>query len=127
MPAFADVGGPRSGKPTALDIVQREGMTGKLRGKTALITGCSRGSLGYETALALATTGCHLFLTIRDPAKADEIVTDLLESSSGSDGNITLLPLELDSLFSVRQCAMQFLDKKSDLHILILHGGELHV
>ena len=44
--------GPGDGRPTALEIIQNEGLTGRLVGKTILITGGTSG-LGLENARAL--------------------------------------------------------------------------
>ena len=60
--------GPGDSRPTALEIVQDEGLQGKLGGKVVLLTGASAG-LGVETARALHSTGARLFLTTRDMAK----------------------------------------------------------
>ena len=55
-PAHRDPQGPGDARPTALQVVEQEGMVDKLAGKTVLITGCSSG-LGIETARALYQTG----------------------------------------------------------------------
>lgn len=47
--------GPGDARPTALQIIQDEGLEGKLQDKTFLITGCSSG-IGVETARAVAAT-----------------------------------------------------------------------
>ncbi|KAE8353401.1 hypothetical protein BDV28DRAFT_108633 [Aspergillus coremiiformis] len=99
--------------PTALEIIQNEGLEGKLQKKVILITGCSSG-LGIITARALSVTGATLYLTARDVKKAKSALGDLLGKP-----NVHLLTLNLDSLASVRTCAEDFLSKSSQLNILI--------
>lgn len=56
--------GPGDARPTALQIVQDNQLTGKLTNKTALITGCSSG-LGVETARALHAAGQRTECTLQ--------------------------------------------------------------
>ncbi|MCJ1452110.1 hypothetical protein MMC28_002451 [Mycoblastus sanguinarius] len=105
--------GPRDSRPTALDIVKDEGVEGKLSDKVVFITGCSSG-IGIETARALNATGAKLFLTVRDPAKGQAALSDILKS-----GHVELLKMDLNSLDSVRATAEEFKKKSKTLNILI--------
>ncbi|KPM42505.1 hypothetical protein AK830_g4041 [Neonectria ditissima] len=105
--------GPGDDRPTALQIVQNEGLEGKLGGKVVFITGCSSG-LGVETARALSKTGATLYLTARNQKKAKDALGDLLDLD-----HVHLLTLDLNSLDSVRACATEFLSKSKTLNILI--------
>jgi NAD(P)-dependent dehydrogenase (short-subunit alcohol dehydrogenase family) len=110
--------GPGDARPTALQIVQDEGLEGKLSDKVILITGCSSG-IGVETARALAATGATLFLTARDLDKGTEALSGIL-----SPGSIELLHCDLSSLASVRSCAKEFLSKSNGrLNLLINNAG----
>ena len=112
--------------PTAQQIIDREGLVGKLTGKVILITGASSG-IGVETARALHSTGAHIFLAVRDLAKTEKVRQDILASSAGSGGQgqgaIDLLQLDLTSLDSVRQCAAAFLSQSRQLHVLVCNAG----
>ena len=58
------IAGPGDARPTALQIVEDEGLTGKLTDKVFLVTGVSSG-IGVETLRALYATGGHVFGTVR--------------------------------------------------------------
>ncbi|OBU00532.1 hypothetical protein VE01_01049 [Pseudogymnoascus verrucosus] len=121
-PAHASPAGTGDSRPTALQIIKDENLTGALASKTILITGCSSG-IGIETAHALATTGARLFLTARDTEKAQEVLKDLL-----APGHIELLHLDLTSLASVRSCAKEFLQKsEGKLNVLICNAGVMWI
>lgn len=115
--AHVDTQGPGDARPTALDIVKDEGLQGKLGDKVVLITGCSSG-IGIETARALNATGCRLFLGVRDTAKGQKAVGDILEP-----GRVELLSMDLNSLDSVRAAVAQFHEKSKTLNILINNAG----
>lgn len=109
--------GPGDARPTALDIVKDEGLEGKLADKVFLITGCSSG-IGIDTARALYATGAKLFLGVRDIAKGESTLADILEP-----GRVELLKIDLNSLESVREAAKTFLQKSKTLNVLINNAG----
>ncbi|KAL0488333.1 WW domain-containing oxidoreductase [Acrasis kona] len=111
--------GPGDARPTALHIVQEEGLTNKLKDKVFLITGCTSG-IGVETARALYTTGAKIFITARD-VKRGEVVARQIDSNS--DNKVEVLQLELDSLDSVRQGANEFLKRSRTLNVLVCNAG----
>lgn len=57
--------GPGDARPTALQIVEDEGLLGKLTDKVFLVTGTSSG-IGVETLRALYATGGHVIGTVRE-------------------------------------------------------------
>lgn len=63
--AHKDPKGPGDARPTALQIVEDEALTGKLTGKVFFVTGVSSG-IGIETMRALYATGGHVFGTARE-------------------------------------------------------------
>ena len=110
--------------PTAGQVVEREGLTGKLTDTVILITGASAG-IGVETARALYHTGAQLYLPVRDIAKGEKVKAEIEADSGEGKGKIELLQLDLDSLDSVRQCAAAFLAKSKQLNVLICNAGVL--
>jgi len=87
-----------------------------------LITGCSSG-IGIETARALKATGAHVFATARNPSKGEKALASDLEP-----GKLDLMPLDLNSLASVRSFAKVFLEKTNNkLNILINNAGIMAV
>lgn len=66
--AHKKTAGPGDARPTALQIVEDEGLVGKLTDKVFVVTGVSSG-IGIETMRALYATGGHVFGTVRDAAK----------------------------------------------------------
>lgn len=68
-PAYSSPAGPGDARPTAMQVVEEEGLAGQLVGKTVLVTGCSSG-LGVETARALYQTG-----VLHDSSKHHEVLT----------------------------------------------------
>ncbi|KAF2497702.1 NAD(P)-binding protein [Lophium mytilinum] len=109
--------GPGDARPTADQIVQDEGLEGKLTGKVAFITGCSSG-IGIDTARAMKATGARVFAAVRDVKKGEKALADILEP-----GRCELITLDLDSLDSVRSCVADFLSRSSTLNILINNAG----
>ena len=115
--SFKSPQGPGDSRPTALDIIKDEGLEGKLSDKVILITGCSSG-IGIETARALSTTGAKLYLGVRDLAKGQSALSDILKA-----GHVELLEIDLNSLDSVRAAANEFLNKSKTLNIAINNAG----
>jgi NAD(P)-dependent dehydrogenase (short-subunit alcohol dehydrogenase family) len=123
----ADLKGPGDARPTALQIVADNNMTGALKGKTILITGTSSG-IGTATAEALATTGADLFLAVRNLPKAREALKQVLdEQGKDGRGRAELLEMDMDSLDSVRKAAQEFKNKSDNLTILVANAGIMAV
>jgi NAD(P)-dependent dehydrogenase (short-subunit alcohol dehydrogenase family) len=113
----ANLRGPGDARPTALQIINDEGLGGKLSDKVFLITGVSSG-IGIETLKALHTTGAHVYGTVRNMPKGQKVVEQILSEKHEGGGKIDLIEMELDSLASVRAGAQDFLQKS---------GGKLNV
>ncbi|KAF6786384.1 ww domain-containing oxidoreductase [Colletotrichum sojae] len=116
--------GPGDDRPTAIQIIQDEGLTGMLEGKVAFITGANRG-IGLETARAIHTTGATVYLGVRDLASGQQAIDDIAASNPDSKGVLHLVELSLDSLASVRKCAKSFLAQTNTLNVLILNAAAM--
>ena len=94
-------------------------MTQTLLGKTALITGASKG-LGKAIALALAQAGARIALVSRDRAKLNDVAAEI----RASGGNASVFVADVTDEAQVAQArdavAAQFGDT---LHILINNAG----
>lgn len=121
--AYASPKGPGDARPTALQVVEDEGLFGKLTGKVALVTGANSG-IGLETARALHATGATLFITARDATKAQKAIDEILKGTEVKSGApIRAIELRLDSLESVRAAAKDFLEQSDKLNLLVLNAG----
>lgn len=114
--------GEGDARPTAMQIIQDEGLVNKMTDKVMLVTGSSSG-LGLETVRALHATGAHIFMQVRDMRRGQEVLDEILSTSGGS-GRLELLEMELDSLKSIRAGAAEFLKKSSKLNVLVNNAGE---
>lgn len=107
-------------RPTALQIIQDEGLESKLSDKVAIVTGTSSG-IGVATVEALAATGATVFAAARDEAKNKAALAHI-------KGKVELLTLDLTSFASVRAAAADFLKRSGGkLNILINNAGVMAV
>jgi retinol dehydrogenase 12 len=88
--------------------------------RTFLVTGGNTG-IGLATAIALARGGGRVYIACRSAERAAPAVT-AIKAASGSD-SVGLLPLDLASLASVRDCATSFLARDEPLHVLVNNAG----
>uniref|UniRef100_A0A3P8SQJ2 Retinol dehydrogenase 12, like n=1 Tax=Amphiprion percula TaxID=161767 RepID=A0A3P8SQJ2_AMPPE len=92
----------------------------KLNGKTVLITGANTG-IGKETAKDLAKRGAKIIIACRDMEKAQEALTEIIETS-GND-NVKCMKLDLSDTKSIREFAEAFNRDEPKLNILINNAG----
>jgi len=93
-------------------------------GKVVLITGAA-GGLGFETARVFLTSKAHVVAAVRDVEKTTAALGPIAKSNPGSQ--LTVLPLDLNSLVSVQKFAAQFKALNLPLHILIANAGLMAV
>ncbi|PYI11233.1 NAD(P)-binding protein [Aspergillus sclerotiicarbonarius CBS 121057] len=108
-------------RPTALQIVADNRVFNEWHDKVVLITGAT-GEIGLETAIALHSTGAHVFITARHLCQGKATMWKILTRSSGN-GPIDILELEMESLDSVKKAADEFLKRSPTLNILINNAG----
>jgi retinol dehydrogenase-12 len=89
-------------------------------GRTFLVTGGNTG-IGLATATALARDGGRVYIACRDLDRGQAAVTAI--KSAASSASVGLLPLDLTSLASVRDCAQEFLARDEPLHVLVNNAG----
>lgn len=88
-----------------------------LSGTTALVTGASAG-LGVETVRGLVGAGARVLGAVRDRAKAEKVLAEVLESD-----RLELVDLDLGDLESVRACAAEVRSRVDALQLLVNNAG----
>ena len=94
--------------------------TKPLAGRTALVTGASRG-IGAATALALADAGAHVILVARK-VKALEAIEDQIHAAGGTS---TIAPLDLTEADAVSRLASAIVGRWDTLDILCISAAYL--
>jgi NAD(P)-dependent dehydrogenase (short-subunit alcohol dehydrogenase family) len=89
--------------------------------RVALISGANIG-IGRVTALRLAQAGFTVFLAGRS-AQRTQAVIDEIHATTKTSNKAFFLPLQLDDLNSVRECAALFLARQLPLHLLVNNAG----
>jgi NAD(P)-dependent dehydrogenase (short-subunit alcohol dehydrogenase family) len=89
--------------------------------RVALITGANIG-IGRVTALRLAQAGFTVFLAGRS-AQRTQAVIDEIHATTKTSNKAFFLPLQLDDLNSVCECAALFLARQLPLHLLVNNAG----
>ncbi len=95
-------------------------MTKPLSGKTALVTGASRG-IGAATAEALGIAGAHVILVARTAGGLEEVE----ERIHKAGGSATIAPLDLAENDSIARLAEAIAGRWSSLDILVLNAAML--
>lgn len=89
-------------------------------GRVAIITGANTG-LGLETAKALAAHGAHVVLAVRNTEKGKAAADAITAAHSNAD--VTLQPLDLSSLESVRRASDELKSRYDKIDLLINNAG----
>jgi NAD(P)-dependent dehydrogenase (short-subunit alcohol dehydrogenase family) len=89
-------------------------------GRVAVITGANTG-LGYETARALAASGAHVVLAVRNLDKGKDAAARITAESPHAD--VVLQELDLTSLDSVRAAARELRSDHDRIDLLINNAG----
>jgi NAD(P)-dependent dehydrogenase (short-subunit alcohol dehydrogenase family) len=95
-------------------------MASPLSGRTALVTGASRG-IGRAVALALARTGAHVIAVARTVGGLEEL-DDEIKTSGGS---ATLVPLDLKDFEGIARLGGALFERFQTLDVLVGNAGIL--
>jgi NAD(P)-dependent dehydrogenase (short-subunit alcohol dehydrogenase family) len=93
-------------------------VTASLEGRTALVTGASRG-LGEAIALALADAGARLVLCARDEAALDDVARRV--GAFGVEASV--LPLDVTDREGVSAAVLELLDAAGGVDVLVNVAG----
>ena len=89
-------------------------------GRVAVVTGANTG-LGFETAQVLAARGASVVLAVRDIEKGKHAAARIAGTAPGA--NVTVQPLDLTSLDSIRAAAGELRAKHPRIDLLINNAG----
>ena len=91
-----------------------------LTGRVAVVTGAN-GGLGLETARALAGAGAHVVMAARDPQKTAAAERSI--RGSHADASLSVVPLDLAALASVREAADKIRADHERIDLLVNNAG----
>src|SRR6266576_4029952 len=89
-------------------------------GRLAVVTGANTG-LGFETAQVLAARGASVVLAVRDTEKGKRAAARIAGTAPGAD--VTVQPLDLTSLDSIRAAADQLRARHPRIDLLVNNAG----
>jgi len=89
-------------------------------GRLAVVTGANTG-LGFETAQVLAARGASVVLAVRDAEKGKAAAARIAGTAPGA--NVTVQPLDLTSLDSIRATAAELRARHPRIDLLINNAG----
>jgi NAD(P)-dependent dehydrogenase (short-subunit alcohol dehydrogenase family) len=89
-------------------------------GRVAVVTGANTG-LGYHVAAALAQTGAHVVLAVRNLEKGNLALARIV--AAHPDADVTLQELDLSSLASVRAAAAALRNAYPRIDLLVNNAG----
>jgi NAD(P)-dependent dehydrogenase (short-subunit alcohol dehydrogenase family) len=90
-----------------------------MSGKTAVVTG-GTGGIGKEIARGLVRLGAHVIITARDPQRGEAARAELAAEPAGS---VSVLPLDVADLSSVRTFATAVTERQQGLDVLVNNAG----
>ena len=89
-------------------------------GRLAVVTGANTG-LGFETARVLAARGASVVLAVRDTEKGKRAAAAIAGAAPGA--NVTVQPLDLTSLDSIRAAAGELRAQHPAIDLLVNNAG----
>jgi len=112
---------------SALDVVNKYGGEGSLKGKTCVVTGGNAG-IGLETCKAMAFAGASVIMCSRSKKKAEDAIESEIKvpGQGGYTVNaslITVMELDLMSLASIKSFADKLQKKYKTIDYVVLNAG----
>jgi NAD(P)-dependent dehydrogenase (short-subunit alcohol dehydrogenase family) len=94
---------------------------GSLKGKVCIVTGVSKGGIGYSTVRGLLALDATVIVATRDQKKAEAAILDLVAETKNP--NVKYMSLDLTSIASVQNFVTNFLKTNNRLDVLINNAG----
>lgn len=96
-----------------------------LEGQVVLVTGSSKGGIGFETVRALYLKGATVVCAVRNVKRGVEECEELKSEVSRYNvkGKLDVMELDLNDLQNVKNFCLQFLQKYQRLDILVNNAG----
>ncbi len=91
----------------------------EFKGKTALVTGASRG-IGKQTAIDLAAAGCHVIVNYASNSGEAEETLEIIKQNGGSGETVRF---DVSDYKAVGKTVKPFIEKKGGIHILVNNAG----
>ncbi|KAJ3208936.1 hypothetical protein HDU67_006474 [Dinochytrium kinnereticum] len=121
----------KSASPTRNPTIRDSGVSFPNRGSTVeeddrpvvLITGCSRGGIGYSLMISMASKGCRVFGTVRDVRQITELSNTLHHVILGKKGSIEIVPMDVTDSESVRRAVGAVVLRAGKIDILVNNAG----
>jgi NADP-dependent 3-hydroxy acid dehydrogenase YdfG len=109
-----------------MQVVEDNDPLGRWQGRIVSVTGGTSG-IGTTDAQALHATGADVYLTARDPKKAESIVENIRNESPGF-GKVDAILMDMDSLELVKEAVRTFLHCSRDgMNVLVNNAGVNHL
>lgn len=93
-------------------------------GRVVVVTG-GNGGLGLETARMLAAAGAEVVIAARNAQKAEGALATI--RASAPEAKVSVLPLDLSSLASVRSFTERWLGERGTLDVLVNNAGVMAI
>jgi dehydrogenase/reductase SDR family member 12 len=96
-----------------------------LTGKVIVITGANSG-LGKEVATYVTSKGAKLYMLCRSVERAEAAKKDIMAAAGmKDDGKVTILPVDVSELASVRKVTQELQSRETCVHCLVCNAGVL--
>ena len=97
-------------------------MSGKLSGKTAIITGSSSG-IGKSIAESYLAEGANVVINSRKQSRADETAAEL----QGSNGDVLSIEADVSDPESVQELVAEAVDEFGELNVFVNNAGKTEI